>query len=293
MSSEPKTRENEIRVAHRARPGRRGAVPFNTTHPTAPAPKVRPRRPRPDWSRPPVRAAPAAVASGDGNERGGADGEARHPRGRRRRGRGGRRRARPPPALRPGLPGPAGHVGAGGARDPRRPAAEGPTGRRRRLRPADAGHDGHRGAAGGAAAVPRLQAAAPDGVRRHRRRDPRDQRHRARLLPDEAVGPARGPALPRARRAAPRLGQRPPRPRLRGACRRAPLVRADRGGEDLPHPQPRALPLARGRTPDPRRGDPAARARRRRRRRPPRRRAARRLPRSAPPRPSSSPARSA
>ena len=25
-----------------------------------------------------------------------------------------------------------------------------------------------------------------------------------------------------------RLGQRPPRPRLRGACRRAPLVRADR-----------------------------------------------------------------
>ncbi len=43
-------------------------------------------------------------------------------------------------------------------------------------------------------------------------------------------------------------------------------------GQDVPHPQPRALPLARGRPG--RGGDPAARPRRCRRRRPPRRRAA-------------------
>ena len=88
-----------------------------------------------------------------------------------------------------------------------------------------------------------------------------------------------------------RLGQRPPRPRLRGARRRAPLVRADRGGEDVPHPQPRALPLARGR-PDARRrpgcsSSPAPASTTCPSWRCPT------APRSAPPRPSSSPTRSA
>ena len=64
-------------------------------------------------------------------------------------------------------------------------------------------------------------------------------------------------------------------------------------GEDLPHPQPRALPLARGRR---RVRDEATRLlelARRRRRRPPRGRAARRRRRCAPPPRSSSPTRSA
>ena len=64
---------------------------------------------------------------------------------------------------------------------------------------------GHRGARRGAAPVPGRQAAAAHGVRRHRRRDHGDQRHRARLLPAQAVGPARGAALPGRRRPARRL----------------------------------------------------------------------------------------
>ena len=104
-----------------------------------------------------------------------------------------------------------------------------------------------RGPAGGEAAVAGLQAGAADGVRRHRRGDPGDQRHRPGLLPHEAVGPARGAALPGARRPAPRLDVRPPRPRLRGPGGRPPLVGAHGRGEDVPRPQPRPLPVARGR----------------------------------------------
>ena len=57
----------------------------------------------------------------------------------------------------------------------------------------------------------RREARAAHRVRRHRRRDPGDQRHRPRLLPAQAVGPARGAALPGHRRPARRLARRPPR----------------------------------------------------------------------------------
>ena len=61
-------------------------------------------------------------------------------------------------------------------------------------------------------ALPRGQAGAAHRLRRHRRRDPGDQRGPARPLPDEAVGPARGAALPGARRPARRLaGELPAR----------------------------------------------------------------------------------
>ena len=63
----------------------------------------------------------------------------------------------------------------------------------------------------------RRQAPAPHGVRRHRRRDHGDQRHRARLLPAQAVGPARRAALPRHRRPARRLAAGAPGRQL-GTC---------------------------------------------------------------------------
>ena len=86
-------------------------------------------------------------------------------------------------------------------------------GRPDRHRPADAGDDRHRDPR---RRRPRSEAkAVAHGVRRHRRGDHRDQRHRARPLPDEAVGPARGAALPGRRRPARRLAAQHPdrRPR--------------------------------------------------------------------------------
>ena len=62
----------------------------------------------------------------------------------------------------------------------------------------------------GAQPVPGRQAAPAHRLRGHRRRDQGDQRHRPRLLPGQAVGPARGAALPGHRRPARRLEQRPP-----------------------------------------------------------------------------------
>ena len=88
------------------------------------------------------------------------------------------------------------------------------------------------------------QAAPPHRLRRHRRRDQGDQRHRAGLLPVQAVGPTRGAPLPRRRRAPPGLEQQLPAGDA-GGPRRAPVGRPHLRGEDLPHPQPRALPLAR------------------------------------------------
>ena len=149
-------------------------------------------------------------------------------------------------------------------------------GRADRGRPADAADDRHRDARAGPHARARREAPAAHGLRRHRRRDHRDQRHRPRLLPAQAVGPARGAALPGRRRPARRLAAGAPRADLRRARRRAPLVRAQPRDQDVPRPQPRALPLVRRRA---RRrgaagcselaggdaGRPAARARARRR----------------------------
>ena len=145
-------------------------------------------------------------------------------------------------------------------------APAGPAGGPGRLRPADAGDDRHRDARGGAQPVPGLQAAPAHRVRGHRRRDQGDQRHRPRLLPRQAVGPALGAALPGHRRAARRLEQRPPAGDPGGPGGGPPVGGAHLRGQDLPHPQPRALPLAGRRAR--RRGPPAARPGRSRRPRP-------------------------
>ena len=108
------------------------------------------------------------------------------------------------------------------------------------VRPADAADDRHRAAGAGPRARARREVPAAHGVRRHRRGDPGDQRHRPRLLPAQAVGPARGAALPGGRRPARGLAPRQPRPHLRRPGRRAPLVRAQPRAEDVPGPQLRA-----------------------------------------------------
>ena len=128
----------------------------------------------------------------------------------------GRSGPRPATTLRTRLPAGPGLVRGRGARRAGRARAPRPTRGADRRRPADAADDRHRGARRGPdpwhAAGAKLRAA--DGVRRHRRRHPGHQRHRPRLLPAEAVGPARGAALPGGRRPARRLAQREPRPHL-------------------------------------------------------------------------------
>jgi hypothetical protein len=94
---------------------------------------------------------------------------------------------------------------------------------------------------------PGRQARPAHGLRRHAGGDQGDQRHLARLLPEQAVGPAGGPPLPRRRRAPARLGGRG---RIGGAAarrpgRRAPLLRRVARDPRLPRAQPRRLPLAR------------------------------------------------
>ena len=203
----------------------------------------------------------------------GSDDETRDRHGGRRPAGVGRSGPRPATALRTRLPARPGLVRRRGARGAGRARAARPAGGPGRRRPADAADDRHRGA--GRGPVPWLrrggQARAADGVRRHRRRHPGHQRHRPRPLPDEAVGPARGAAVPGARRPARRLAQREPRPHLGRARGRPPLVRARLRGQDVPGPQPRAVPLVRRRA---RRGGQAARGARRRHGRRPAARAA-------------------
>ena len=102
---------------------------------------------------------------------------------------------------------------------------------------------------------PGREVPAAHGVRRHRRRDQGDQRHRARLLPAQALGPARGPALPGHRRPARRLaaGATPTTPPTSGSSGTGGPSAAT--SQDLPGPQPRAVPLVRRRA---RRRGPAA-----------------------------------
>ena len=102
-------------------------------------------------------------------------------------------------------------------------------------------------------------------VRRHRRRHQGDQRHRPRLLPAQAVGPAGRAAVPRDRRPAGRLAAGAPAGHRRRAGGRAPLVGAEPRGQDVPGAQPRALPLARRRPGRRGAAAPGARARRGRR----------------------------
>ncbi len=121
-------------------------------------------------------------------------------------------------------------------------ALRGPARRADRLRPADAGDDGHRVPRAGARARARRQARAAHRVRRHRRRDQGDQRHRARLLPPQAVGPARGAALPGHRRPARRLARRPPR------RRRSAFAWSATGGPSAPTRSRRSSPATTSRT---------------------------------------------
>ena len=223
----------------------------------------------------PERAQPAARRGGDRRPvafaRGGWHGQrrasaaSRDPRGRRRarRARGGG--ARPAPALRRGLPDPALGLGAGGARRPARPRRARRPGGAARRRPADARAVGHRLPRAGAPGRARRQARAAHRLRRHRGRDPGHQRGRARLLPAQAVGPARGAALPGGRGPADDVGGgRRARVRRR-APHRAPLLARDARAARLPGSQPRARALAgrRARRREPRAADGGRRGRER------------------------------
>ena len=91
-------------------------------------------------------------------------------------------------------------------------------------RPPDARHDRRRLPRAGDGPRAGGQAGPADGVRRHRRRDPRDQRRRPRPLPAQALGPAGGAALPGPRRAAARAWRAQARAGLRGRHPRRPPV---------------------------------------------------------------------
>ena len=90
------------------------------------------------------------------------------------------------------------------------------------------GHAGHRVPRRGAQARARRQARAAHRLRRHRGGDRRDQRGRARLLPAQAVGPARGAALPGRRGPADDLGGGRRARGRRRARHRPPLLAATR-----------------------------------------------------------------
>ena len=161
---------------------------------------------------------------GEGEVRGG---QADDPGGGRRSGRLPGGDARPPRPLRQRLPRAQRDVRRRGAPDPRRACPARAPDRPGGLRPADAANDRDRGARRGTPPVTGHQAPPAHGVRRHRRGDRGDQPDRSRLLPAQAVGPTRGPALPRHRRPAQRLERRSPRPGLDGPCGRPPVVGPD------------------------------------------------------------------
>ena len=88
--------------------------------------------------------------------------------------------------------------------------------------------------------VPGRQARAAHRLRRHRGGDRGDQRRRARLLPAQAVGPARGAAVPGRRGPADHLGGRRGAGGRRRARHRPPLLEGLARPARLPRPQPRA-----------------------------------------------------
>ena len=89
------------------------------------------------------------------------------------------------------------------------------------------------------------QDAAAHGVRRHRRGDPGHQRHRARPLPAQAVGPARASGSTRSSTTCSRTGTRANPDPPRSCAWWAPVVRPQPRGQDVPGAQPRALPVVR------------------------------------------------
>ena len=127
-------------------------------------------------------------------------------------------------------------------------------GRRAARRPPDAADGRHPVPGKGDGHLPHRAPGAAHRLRRHRRRDHRDQRRRPGLLPAQAVGPAGGEVLPGHRPAAGLLAAQPiTARRAADQADRAPLVREIQRGQGLPGPQPgavRVLPVRRagGRT---------------------------------------------
>ena len=112
-------------------------------------------------------------------------------RGRRRAGGAGRGLARSEARVRRAIPGDARRLGRRGTRSAQAGARAWRAGRVAGRRPADAGPVRNGLPRAGARAGSRGQARSADGLCRHRGGDPGHQRGLARLLPAEALGPAR------------------------------------------------------------------------------------------------------
>ena len=145
-------------------------------------------------------------------------GQAGHPHDRRRSAGAARGRAGPAGPVRVGL-------SRGGRRQrrvrPRRRASPQAAGHARRpvpRRPADAGHDRHRVPRGRRGHPPRREAGPAHGLRGHRGRHRGDQHHPPRPLPPQALGSARGAAVPGPRGPAVGLAGRLPSRRSRGSA---------------------------------------------------------------------------
>ncbi len=104
----------------------------------------------------------------------------------------------------------------------------------------------HRVPGTGPGRVPGRAPGAADRVRGHARGDRRHQRRRPRPLSPQALGPARGEALPGPRRSPPGLALQRLQAGAEHQGRRAPLVGAVLGGARVPGPQSGAVPLVLG-----------------------------------------------
>ena len=113
--------------------------------------------------------------------------------------------------------------------------------------PADAWHDRDRAARRVAGARPRRPAGPPHGLRRHRGRDPGDQRDPSRPVPPEALGAPGGAPLPGPRRPPRGLAGDLPAAVRGHPPRRPPLVGPGPRDQGLPGPQPGAISVGRRR----------------------------------------------